>query len=239
MNEPELIPALPPAPASVAESRPAVIEPCWNQTGVYGDKTCPQLRGCVHCRNCAVFSAAGARLLDRPLPAAYRAQWTARFTAEKKRPEGRRSSAVLFRVAAEWLALPTACFLEIAERRQIHSLPHRGGGPVLGLVNIRGELLMALSLSAVLGLEPPVSAAQLRARYHRLLVTHWSGSRFCFPVDEVHGPHRFHLDQLQPLPATLARARSSFTHGLLAWQNRTVGFLQADLLFSILNRCLA
>src|SRR5438445_8021579 len=63
-----------------------------------------------------------------------------------------RTSAVIFRIHSEWLALPTEAFQEVAERRRIHSLPHRRNGVVLGLVNIRGELLICVDLGRVLGI---------------------------------------------------------------------------------------
>ncbi len=41
------------------------IDDCWNRIGIHGDKTCPLLADHIHCRNCAVYSAAATRLLDR------------------------------------------------------------------------------------------------------------------------------------------------------------------------------
>ena len=42
-----------------------VIDDCWNRIGIHGDKSCPLLAEHIHCRNCAVYSAAATRLLDR------------------------------------------------------------------------------------------------------------------------------------------------------------------------------
>ena len=36
---------------------------CWNQIGVQGDATCPELPKVVHCRNCPVYAAGGRALL--------------------------------------------------------------------------------------------------------------------------------------------------------------------------------
>jgi len=58
---------------------------CWNKIGVSGDGTCGELVKFVHCRNCPVYSAAGAMLLDREPPAGYRKRWTEHFAIEKKR----------------------------------------------------------------------------------------------------------------------------------------------------------
>jgi chemotaxis-related protein WspD len=211
---------------------------CWNETGVYGTSSCPQLRQFIRCRNCPVYSAAGLQLLNRALPPDYRREWTAHFAAEKPPGKTRGISAILFRLQAEWLAMPTQVFQEVAERRRIHSLPHRRTGVVLGLANVRGELLIAISLGHLLGLETLASPERLRSDYHRLLVANWQGNRFAFPADEVHGPHRFPLPQLKPPPATVAKSSPAYSRGVLYWRDRPVGFLDAELLFTTLNRSL-
>lgn len=177
-------------------------------------------------------------LLDRPLPAQYRRAWTAHFAREKTVASPSNSSALLFRISSEWFALPTRAFQEVAERKQVHSLPHRRQGLVLGLVNIRGELLLCISLGHLLGVERLPGREALRTEHHRLLVCNWEGSRLTFPVDEVHGTHRFHTQDLKTPPATVANAAASFTQGILHWQERRAGFLNAEALFGALNRSL-
>jgi chemotaxis-related protein WspD len=145
---------------------------------------------------------------------------------------------VLFRIEAEWLALPTPAFQEVAERRRIHSLPHRRSGLVLGLVNIRGELLICVSLSRLLGLEKKKTTEAQRGLFERLLVVNWEGSRLAFPVDEVYGILRFDAQELKEPPATVTRSNVSYTHGILPWQGRAVGFLKAGVLFPTLDRSL-
>src|SRR5215471_11184069 len=136
--------------SSVAEQE---LRACWLEIGVYGKADCPELRKYVHCRNCPVYSSAGVRLLDRPLPEGYRVEWAAHYAEEEKHAPQARNSAVVFRISTEWLALPTEAFQEVAERRAIHSLPHRRQGIVMGLVNIRGELLICIALERLLGLD--------------------------------------------------------------------------------------
>src|SRR5437870_1931260 len=121
------------------------IQTCWQTIGVYGNGECQELKEFVHCRNCPVYSTAAQRLLDRPLPADYQREWTQHFSKKETPGKPVKTSAVLFRIGAEWLALPAQTFQEIAERRPIHSLPHRRLGVVVGLVNVRGELLICVS----------------------------------------------------------------------------------------------
>src|SRR5512145_1695546 len=111
----------PPTEFAPARQRPSLVG-CWNRAGVYGTSTCAELANFVHCRNCPVYSEAGVQLLNRPLPNDYRREWTAHFSRAKHAPVAAGASALIFRIAQEWLALPTQCFQEIAEKRPIHSL---------------------------------------------------------------------------------------------------------------------
>ena len=215
------------------------IHACWNEIGVYGNRTCKELLETVHCRNCPVYSAAAMRVLDRGVPADYKRQWTQHFALEKKRPSPANKSAVLFRIGPEWFALPTGVFREIAERRPIHSLPHRQEGVMLGLVNVRGELLICVSLGRLLGLERENARHKPRAIYERLVVTEWQGKRLSFPVSEVAGIHRFQAEELKDAPTTPGLASPHFVQSLLPWQNRQVNCLDQDLVLAALNRNLA
>jgi chemotaxis-related protein WspD len=211
-------------------------EACWQSIGVYGSGNCRELQKFIHCRNCPVYSYSALRLLDRPLPPDYRAEWTEHFGKEQRLAPPVKTSAVLFRINAEWLALPTHAFQEVAERRRTHSLPHQRQGIVVGLVNIRGELLICVSLGRLLGLEKTSSRQTIRTAYDRLLVANWEGSRLVFPVDEVHGTHKFEASEVHEPPATVAKSRPSYTHGIFMWQQKPVGLLDPSLLFPALNR---
>ena len=215
------------------------VDPCWVQIGVYGQSNCPELSKFIHCRNCPVYSAAGIRLLDRPLPQDYRREWSAHFANEEKRSLRARSSAVVFRIASEWLALPTEAFQEVAENRRIHSLPHRRSGVVLGLVNVRGELLICVGLDRLIGIDMRAAKAEnesaTQSRRRRLLVVGWENSRLVFPVDEIEGVYRFQTKELKEPPATVTKSNLSYTRGLLLRNQKTIGLLDAESLFGTLN----
>jgi chemotaxis-related protein WspD len=233
---------------------PAQVHDCWSTIGVSGNGTCRELQKFVHCRNCPVYSAAGLQLLDRPLSADYRRERTGHYAAAKKLTQPAKTSLIVFRLGQEWLALPTAAFQEIAERRHLHTLPHRRRSVVLGLVNVRGELLICASVARLLGLpgdelrvttdeqsstpSPGTRHPPLATRHGRLLVANWDGQRVAFPVDEVFGIHRFHLDEMKEPPATISKSALTYTQGVFAWRERSVGFLDADLLFNALNPAL-
>ena len=57
----------------------AIVNDCWNRIGVRGDRSCPELKQYVHCRNCPVYSAGAATgtsecALDIPKVARTRAE---------------------------------------------------------------------------------------------------------------------------------------------------------------------
>ncbi len=223
------------SPTATEPSARPTVDDCWNRIGVRGDGTCGELTQHVHCRNCPVYAHAAGDLLDVELPPDYLANWTAHVARPKPVLETARLAVVVFRIGDEWLALPSALFQEIANPGSIHSMPHRRQGGVLGLVNVRGELLACVSLRAVLHLpDAPAPAAG-----GRFMVIQREGHRLVCPVDELHGVARFSEQQPLPVPATLAKAAATYTLALLPWQQKTLGLLDDQLLFYTINRSLA
>jgi chemotaxis-related protein WspD len=216
-----------------------VKDACWSVVGVHGDGTCPELHQYIRCRNCPVYSQAAIQLLDRPMPVEFRRQWTAHFAGQKDQPPPAKGSAVIFRLGAEWFALPTQAFVEVAEKRRIQSLPHRRQSLVLGVVNHRGEILVCVSLAHLLNLEGLPSRESVRANSQRLLVLAWDGNRFALPVEEVEGIQRYHPEELHPPGAAAARSAVSFARGILQSGDKTIAVLEPETLFATLNRSLA
>jgi chemotaxis-related protein WspD len=219
----------------------AVSGDCWNRIGVRGDSSCKELEQHVHCRNCPLYSAAAAGLLDREPAADYLSGWTRQVAQQSQAEQAATHSVVIFRIGAEWLALPSALFREISSVRAIHSIPHRRNGVVAGLVNIRGELLVCISLEHILGLEPPAVRKRdsRRAPDGRLLVIEREGSRTAAPVDEVFGIQRYDRRELTEVPATISNATGTYTKAVLPWRKKSVGVLDEQLLFYTFNRSLA
>jgi len=222
-------------PLPVGNVRDGDIEifDCWNSVGVRGDKSCSELQCHSHCRNCPTYSAAAAILLDRELAGPPAAAATSHFAEAAPGGEVETQSAVIFRVGAEWFAVSTLLLDEIVGVRVIHSLPHRRNPALLGLANVRGELVTCVSIARLLfGEAAPLPQG-------RLIVMRHASGRLAFPVDEVQHTHRYRPDALMPVPPTIAKSASAFTRGLLAWSDRTVGCLDGRLLLDALNRSLA
>ncbi len=150
-------------------------------------------------------------------------------------------SVIVFRLSAEWYAIRTAACLEIADVRPIHSLPHRRDAAVLGVVNVRGGLLVCISLAVILGATagPEAPLTRRRAAVPRLLVARGAAGAVVFPVDEVDGVERFRARDLKEVPATIAHARASHTEALMPLTERSVGLLDEQRLLETVARTLA
>lgn len=209
---------------------------CWSQIGVFGDRSCPELHKFIHCHNCSVFATAGLQLLNRALPLGYRRERTDYFARQHDRREANYFSAVLFRIGADWFALATAVLREATEFKTIHSLPHRRGGSVLGLANVRGELVICVSLPHLLGIQTAQPEGSKPLNYHRMLVIQAGAARVAFPVNEIHGPHRFQTDELNRLSGKLRTSTLGGSQAVLRWQERAVGLVDADLLLAACQR---
>lgn len=239
-------------PAAATGSSSVVIDDCWNRIGVRGDRSCPELQQHVHCGNCPVQRAVAVELLAQQVPGDYTAQWTEHVSRPVQQTVRDIASAVIFRIGTEWLALPAAAIQEISNLKPIHRVPHRTSGVVLGVTNVRGELLTCVSLARVFGLDVETVLASsggsapsggltpsaLLAR-KRMLVIRRKELRAACPVDYVDGVHRYAPAALGSVPATVAKAGTRYSRALLAWRDQTVGVLDEELLFSALKRGMA
>ena len=194
----------------------------------------------MHCRNCPIHSKGAAALLDRPVPVEFTIDQTDHFAKAKPADDRDTQSVVIFRIGPEWFALRTSVVAEVAERRVVHSVPHRRTGIVLGVVNVRGELLVCVSLGRLLGLESSGEspAGPHRAGQDRLLVVRGNGVRAGFPADEVCGVQRFHSRELKEVPTTVSKAAAAHSRAVVSWREQVVCLLDDHKLFHTLQRSL-
>ncbi len=216
------------------------IDDCWNRIGVAGDRTCPELDTHIHCRNCPVFSAAAQSFFERPAPGGYLSDWT-RLLAEPEVPvESDDVSLLLFRLGGEWLALGTRVVAEVTATRPVHRIPHRSDSVLTGLVNLRGQLQLCVSMHGLLGVDPARGRAEAEktnghAALPRLVVIRKDAAVWAFPADDVPGVHRLHRGELRNVPATLANPATSFSQAVFAWRGRSIGYLDDQRVFLALR----
>ena len=248
-------------------SLPIAAGDCWNRIGTTGDRSCPELQTHIHCRNCPVFASAARTFFDRPAPQRYLAEWTQWLagSAETVSLEAGANasfsdrdlvSVLIFRLGREWMAFPTRAIAEVTLSRPIHRIPHRSNAILIGLVNLRGQLQLCISLHGLLGLESPQAfpsqfhSHESNTESEKTPVTGsspTSGSRlivlrdrersesWIFAAEEVLGVHRLPRSQMRSVSSTLANPEVSFSQAILSWEDRSVSFLDEQRVFAALR----
>ena len=127
---------------------------------------------------------------------------------------------VRLRVGAEAYALPVENVLEVAQLGQIAPVP--GSGPyVLGVYNLRGEVLPVFDLSKLFGIEQ-------EGEPDRLLVTEHAGRKAGFAVSEV--------SDVGELPDAVQEAESDFLSGASLFEGELIGIVDVPRVFDALER---
>lgn len=218
------------------------IDDCWNRIGIWrqGEAICPRLAGVMHCHNCEVYAESGRAMLQRPLGRQARDEFTRIYAEQPEQQRRQNRSLIIFRLGDEWLGINSRIVDEITSARPIQRLPHTHHTLVKGLVNMRGEMQLCVSLGGLLGLErgdhkPRVGSVGIG---DRMIQIQHEGDRYVFPVTEVYGLQHFHDGELRSPPATLSKAKATYTRGVLKWKEANVGLLDDELLFYTLSRSL-
>jgi chemotaxis-related protein WspD len=213
---------------------PVTADRCWQTIGVWGDRSCPELKTHTHCHNCPVFGAAGRQFLDAPSPAGYLDEWTDRLAPPERSVAEGLIGVLVFRIGEEWLAVPVGVLVEVTHPRTPHRIPHRGG-LIAGLVNVRGELHLCARLELLLGIDPPrAGRAQPNVR-PRMVVVRQETERWAFAAEDVDQVRRVAAADLIPTPPTLARAAARVTRGVFHRDGRAIGLLDETRLFEALR----
>ena len=212
--------------------------------GVWGDRTCPELKTLAHCHYCPTYTAAGVRLLERPARPDYLAAQTTQVATSHPQPApARLFSAAIFRLGQEWFALPAAVLAQALSPVAHHTLPHRSNRTLLGVANVRGQLLLKVSLAPILGLSAGEAIDLDRAQaslqiYPRTLViekTTESGrtDTWAFDVDELYGIQPVPLSQLS---APCTHSPGTCTRHVLTLAEKQVSLLDDVRLFEALRQ---
>ncbi|MGO9467617.1 MAG: chemotaxis protein CheW [Isosphaeraceae bacterium] len=220
---------------------------CWSRIGVSGDRSCPELIPFVHCRNCPVFAAAARSFFNRPAPEGYLEEWSRWLARSDERDAGgldqrledsggfRPHSAVLsvliFRLGAEYLAFRTDALAEVTRLHPVHRVPHRSNQILAGLVNLRGQVELCVSLHGLLGADASATPTRMVVLHDRDCRETWA-----FRVDEVLGVEYISRSDRHGVPSTLVNPAVGFSQAVLAWNGRSVGLLDEQRIFAALRR---
>lgn len=233
----------------------AALEQCWRRIGVTGDRTCPKLEVYIHCRNCPVIAEAARGFFDREAPEGYVASWARLLEQPEQKAETDALTVLVFRIGSEWLALPIGVLVEVTSLRTLHRIPHREGTVLEGLVNVRGQLQVCVSLHRLLGVNTavtdikpvpdrlPADSQGQGAVTKRLLVVEQQGirrsDRWVFGVDEVAGVQNVEQSAMRTTPSTVNQSSARFCRTLFKAEDRTVGMLDEARIFDNLRTLVA
>jgi chemotaxis-related protein WspD len=101
------------------------------------------------------------------------------------------------------------------------------------MVNVRGEIMLAASLTNLLGLSLDKGSGQQAVG--RMAVAGTPAGKWVFPIDEIYGIYLFNRDDVKPAPVVITNANHSYACGVFQWQNRSVALLDPDHIFSMLT----
>lgn len=209
---------------------------CWNEIGIWGDKSCQELRKYYHCRNCPIFINSGKKLFEKEPPAGYLNEWTEILAKEKIEDEQADNSCLIFRLGNEWFGIDSEIIVEVTVASDIHSLPHQRSSMLKGIVNVRGEIKLAVELYQLLGIEKSIESENKSKIYKRHIVIQNNKDSWVLPVDEILGVIKFNEKRVTPLPATAKTAKENFLRGFIKTNNIEAGIVVKSVLFDSISK---
>jgi len=130
---------------------------------------------------------------------------------------------VTFYLGGEEYALGITRVREIIGKPPTTRLPH-SQSHILGLINLRGEVIPVFDMRRWFGLADATSRAQ------STIIAEWREERFGFIVDSVHQVVWLPKGAIDP-PTSHFHERSPYIMGLGKYQNRILILLDFDALF--------
>lgn len=187
--------------------------------------------------NCRVYINAASKALDREMPHEYRSEWQQHLAEEPCQPQRKDLSVVVLRIGIEWLALSSALLKEILENTVVRRIPHTKDPAILGLVAVRGQIQLCISLGKLLNINlvpSPMSGADepVRKYKQRLLVIDLQGRTYVFPCDEISG--------MEYVNSQILSQGGKFSEGLngrqIEWQKQLLPYLDETLISNALRK---
>lgn len=182
------------------------------------------------------------RLLDQPItPEELRAG--TELAASPAISRGRQDvRLLLLRIGDEIAAIPAMQLRRATLAVRPTPIPHRSGGVLRGMCNIRGELVLCADLHRLLGMPPRASAgppAEGSADSRRIVVIGKADDSWAFEVDALMGVENVDRAEFRSPPVTVAFALADFTSAVADIGGRTVTILDGDRILAGFKAALA
>ncbi len=128
----------------------------------------------------------------------------------------------VFRVGAEWYALPIACIEEISKVFDTTLVP-KTAPFVVGIGNVRGRIMPVVDVATRLGI-----SSHVRGRESRMLIVRHADEPYALVVDEVRQVVGLQPDVDEPVPETMSAARRRYIQKLVRDEERLMAVLDLD-----------
>lgn len=180
------------------------------------------------------------KLLERAPEEKYLDEWGWILSRpHESRPEKNENSVVIFRLSDEWLAIPTVIFFKVEQFRPIHCIPHHSNQLILGVINLNGLLVPCVNMHHILEIySNPKEEKRIQKTTKRMFAIQKENEKWIFPVDEVFGIYHCEVETLTNVPVTVKKSTANFFKGMFNWSEKTVGYLDEELLFYTLKKVL-
>lgn len=184
--------------------------------------------------------ASANTLFDREPDISYLEEW-AKLLAKplEKVEDAKETSMVVFRLSNEWFSLPTLLFSEISIPHLINPIPCQKDSLVLGIVNLRGQLLVCFSMHKLLGIKEEktnkLKHYKIDFHYPRLGAISDENMFLTFPIDEVDGIYSIDLSQMSNIPITIANSQENYLKGAIKWNEKKIYIINEEILFQNLR----
>ncbi len=210
------------------------INDCWNTIGVWGKQQprCDRLSTLTHCRNCSIYNEAGQRLLGRDQDSEYLNDWKSNLSKPRSEKDTNLNAALAFRVGDEWFSICSSYIQEIIHCDKHHSLPHRKNPVLRGLVNVRGNLLLNISIGYLF----KVDRGYMHTKFdnERYVVINDSSNTYAFPASDVREIIHYTQKDIMPTPSTFKQDTSCYLKGIIRHKDYDIGIIDETLLFEAL-----
>lgn len=139
--------------------------------------------------------------------------------------EGEKIAILSFRLKEELYGVELTMLTEMRRSVPLRQLPS-APAHLVGIINLRGELLPVVDLSPILGLPQQ----EWREVAPALLILSFKGNKLALVVDQAKDILTFPLKELKPPPLSLEQERILFIRGELLLENHPVSLLDVEKL---------
>lgn len=175
-------------------------------------------------------------LLNRKIPSNYLQEWSSILAHPKMPSSPSEIPLVIFRLGQEWFALSTLVFKQVVQVRSVHSVPHKKGAVLRGLVNISGQIRLCISLDSFFEIQTKNDPDMQKDENSRMIVIEKEGETWVFKTEDVFGCVCIEKKHVQALPVTLSKSVQNYFKGVFEWNLLHVGLIDEELLFFGLKR---